>query len=132
MKRELRNKDQGSFFIRYMKSFFHALNGIGYAIRYEHNMYIILIAIAVVTSAGFYFQISTIEWLFCILSMGLVTAVELINSAIEAVCDQVTLENKPLIKIAKDTASGASLILSITAAFTGCLIFIPKIIEVFS
>lgn len=129
MKQELRNKDQGNFFIRYIKSFFHALNGIGYAFRYEHNMYIIILAIVAVTSAGFYFQISIIEWLFCILSMGLVTAVELINSAIEAVCDRVTLETNSLIKIAKDTASGASLILSITAAFIGCLIFIPKIME---
>lgn len=132
MKQELRNKDQGNFFIRYFKSFFHALDGITYAFRYEHNMYIILLAIVVVISAGFYFQISTIEWLFCIVVMGFVTAVELINSAIEAVCDEVTLENRPLIKIAKDTASGASLLLSITATLIGFIIFVPKIIELFS
>ena len=129
MKQELRNKDQGNFLIRYIKSFFHALNGIVYAFRYEHNMYIILLAIVVVTSAGFYFEITIVEWLFCIVAMGLVTTVELINSSIEAICDLITLESKPLIKIAKDTASGASLIVSITAALIGCLIFIPKIME---
>lgn len=131
MKQELRNKDQGNFLARYIKSFFHALNGIRYAFRYEHNMYIIFFAMIVVTFAGFYFQISIVEWLFCIGAMGLVTATELMNSAIEAVCDRVTLESDSLIKIAKDTAAGASLILSITAAFIGCFIFIPKIMELF-
>ncbi len=132
MKQELRNKGEGNFFIRYIKSFFHALNGIGYAFRYEHNMYIIFLAMIIVTGAGFSFQISQIEWLFCIIAMGLVTAVELINSAIEAVCDRVTLKSDPLIKIAKDTASGASLVLSITAALIGILIFFPKVMELFS
>lgn len=131
MKQELRNKDQGNFLVRYIKSFFHALNGLWYAIRYEHNMYIILLAIFVVIIAGFYFQISTVEWLFCIVAMGMVMAIELINSAIEAVCDRVILESDPLIKIAKDTASGASLVLSITAALIGCMIFVPKIMELF-
>ncbi len=127
MKQELRNKDQGNFFIRYIKSFFHALNGIGYAFRYEHNMYIILLATIVVLSAGFYFQISTVEWLFCIVAIGLVTATELINSAIEAICDRVTLKSDPLIKIAKDTASGASLIFCFMSVIIGLIIFIPKV-----
>ena len=131
MKQGLRNKDQGNFFIRYMKSFCHALNGLWYALRYEHNMYIILLAIVVVTSAGFYFQISIIEWLFCIVAMGIVTAMELINSAIEAICDLVTLESNPLVKIAKDTASGASLIFCLMSAIIGSIIFIPKIVELF-
>ena len=131
MKQELRNKDQGNFFIRYIKSFFHALDGIKYAIKYEHNMYIILLAIIVVTFAGFYFQISVIEWLFCIVAMGMVMATELINSAIEAICDLITIKTNPLVKIAKDTASGASLVLSITAALIGCMIFVPKIMELF-
>lgn len=131
MRQELRNKDHGNCFIRYVKSFFHAINGIRYAFRYEHNMYIILFAIVVVTSAGFYFQISTVEWLFCIVAIGLVTAIELINSAIEAVCDRVTLKSDSLIKIAKDTASGASLVLSIASACVGLIIFIPKIASLF-
>ncbi len=127
MKQESRNKDQGNFFIRYVKSFCHALNGLWYALRYEHNMYIILLATIVVISAGFYFQISTVEWLFCIVAIGLVTATELINSAIEAICDRVTLKSDPLIKIAKDTASGASLIFCFMSIIIGLIIFIPKV-----
>lgn len=131
MRQELRNKDTGNTLTRYWKSFCHALNGIKYAIRYEHNMYIIITAMIVVISGGIFFKISIMEWLFCILAIGLVMATELINSSIEAVCDLVTLKNHPLIKIAKDTASGATLIFSITSAMIGILIFIPKIINFF-
>ena len=72
MKQVSRNKDKGSALERYIKSFFHAIDGIVYAIKYEHNMIIILIAIIVTTLAGLYFGISLYEWLFCILVFGLV------------------------------------------------------------
>lgn len=37
---------------------------------------------------------------------GLIMALELVNTAVEAVVDLVTEERKPLAKIAKDTAAG--------------------------
>ena len=58
-------------------------------------------------------------------------ACELINSAIEATVDLVTIEKHPLAKIAKDCASGASLILSFMSLIIACIIFIPKIIALF-
>ena len=39
-----RNKDTGTSLERYIKSFFHAIDGILYCIKNEHNMIIILIA----------------------------------------------------------------------------------------
>ena len=128
MKSVLRNKDTGNFLVRYIKSFLNAINGIIYALFYEHNMIIILAAIIVTTVAGFYFEISVYEWLFCILIMGMVAAAEMINTAIEAVVDLKTVETHPLAKIAKDTASSATLILSITAFIGALIIFLPKMI----
>lgn len=129
MKRVLRNKDKGNFLVRYIKSFFHALDGIRYAIIYEHNMIIIVLAIIVVTIAGFYFNLSDYEWLFCIIMFGMVSGSEMINTAIEAVVDLETIKEHPLAKIAKDTASSATLLFSITAFIGALVIFIPKIIE---
>ena len=37
-----RNKDTGTSLERYIKSFFHAIDGIIYCIKNEHNMIIIL------------------------------------------------------------------------------------------
>lgn len=129
MKQVLRNKDKGTTFERYKKSFFHAIDGFIYAIKYEHNMIIILLCAFLTVIAGFTFRISLMEWLFCILVIGLVMGSELVNTAIEAVVDLETLKTHPLAKIAKDTASGATLIFSITAFIGALLIFVPKLVQ---
>ena len=126
-----RNKEKGSALERYRKSFFHAIEGIVYCIRYEHNMIIIIIGAILASSFGFYFNISLNEWLFVVSMIGAISACEMINSSIEAAIDLTTSEINPLAKISKDTASSATLILCITALIGGLIIFIPKIIELF-
>lgn len=126
MKQVLRNKDKGNMLERYGRSFLHACNGIKYSITHEHNMIIILLALIVVIILGIIFNINAYEWLFCILVSGSVMASELINTAIEATIDLITIEHHPLAKIAKDTASSATLILSIVALVGALIIFIPK------
>lgn len=124
--KEIRSGIKGNHFIRYKKSFENAINGIIYAIKYEHNFIIIVSAIIITTILGFLLNINKIEWCFIIVCYGLVFGCELINSALEASVDLVTLERKPLAKIAKDCASGATLIFSLMSLIIGLLIFIPK------
>lgn len=124
--KEIRSGIKGNHFIRYKKSFENAINGIIYAIKYEHNFIIIVSAIIITTVLGFLLNINKIEWCFIIVCYGLVFGCELINSALEATVDLVTLERKPLAKIAKDCASGATLIFSLMSLIIGLLIFIPK------
>lgn len=122
-----RNKDTGTALERYWKSFNHALDGIIYCIKNEHNMIIIFTATIVAVIAGFIFNINYLEWLFIVFICGAIAACETINSAIEAVVDLVTTEIHPLAKIAKDTASSATLILCIVALIGAILIFLPKL-----
>ena len=124
-----RNKEEGSSAERYKKSFIHALEGINYCVKFEHNTIIIIISAIIVTLCGFFFSINEYEWLFVITMIGVISACEMINSSIEATIDLVTNEILPLAKIAKDTASSATLILSITALIGGLIIFLPKVID---
>ena len=124
-----RNKDTGNTVERYRKSFLHAIDGIVYAFKFEHNMVIILIATIIAIICGFIFSISIYEWLFIIFICGVIAACEMINSSIEATIDLITTDIHPLAKIAKDTASSATLFLCITALVGGIIIFVPKIIE---
>ena len=62
-----RNKDKGSVLERYYKSFLHAIDGIIYAAKYEHNIIIIICATVLVVVLSFIFKINTYEWLFVIL-----------------------------------------------------------------
>ena len=126
----VRKKDEGTAIERYEKSFLHAVDGIIYCIKYEHNIIIILIAAILVTICGFIYHITCGEWLFVISMVGGISACEMINSAIEATVDLITTEIHPLAKIAKDTASSATLVLCITSVIGGIIIFLPKIMEI--
>lgn len=128
MKQVLRNKDKGSSVVRYKKSFFHAIDGIVYTTKYEHNMIIILISAFLVIIFGILLNINISEWLFCFGVIGAIMAVELINSSIEAIVDLTSPRMHPLAKIAKDTASGATLILCLIALIGGIIIFLPKLL----
>jgi diacylglycerol kinase len=94
-------------------------------------MIIILICFIIAVTCGFIFKIKLYEWLFVLIVSGCIATCEMINSSIEAIVDLITIKEHPLAKIAKDTASGASLILCFTALIGGLIIFIPKIIVLF-
>lgn len=111
------------------KTFGYAFEGILTGIRKERNMRIHTAAMILVVFFGTVLGLSATEWCICLVLFGLVMALELVNTAVEAVVDLVTEERKPLAKIAKDTAAGAVLIAAIMAAVIGYIIFLPKILE---
>lgn len=111
------------------KTFGYAFEGILTGIHKERNMRIHTAAMILVVFFGTVLGLSATEWCICLVLFGLVMALELVNTAVEAVVDLVTEERKPLAKIAKDTAAGAVLIAAIMAAVSGCIIFLPKILE---
>lgn len=112
-------------------SFRHAFNGIKSAFTTEYHMVIhSYFAVAVIIS-GVLFQISYIEWLICLLLIGLVFVLELVNTAIESIVNMITTEYNFYAKVAKDTAAGAVLVMSIVSAIIGLIIFVPKLLELF-
>ena len=114
-----------------IKSFGYALQGIWKTFATERNMQIHLVIAILVVICGFIFNISRIEWLFCLLCFGLVFGAELINSAIENIVDLVSPERNELAKNAKDMAAGAVLVCAIFSAIIGLIIFVPKVFSYF-
>ena len=112
------------------KSFGYSFQGIFNTIRTERNIKIHCAAAILVTIFGIWLQISKTEWMICFILFGLILALELVNTAVEATVDLFTEERKPLAKKAKDAAAGAVLIVAIFAAVIGILIFIPKLLDV--
>ena len=113
-------------------SFKYAFSGIKLCVIDEQNMLIHFTVATLVIISGFIFKISKIEWIICLILIGIVMMMELLNTAIENVCDAVTDKENKFIKIAKDTAAGSVLVISIVSAIIGLMIFIPRIMEVFS
>lgn len=125
-------KNDGFTLKKRLKSFKFAFNGIILLITHEHNAWIHCFAAVCVIIAGFAFDISTTEWIAVTFAIGTVLAAEAVNSSIEAIADLVSPGYNEAIKRTKDLAAGAVLILAISAAIVGLIIFIPKITEIFS
>ena len=116
-----------------MKKFFQsvgfAINGITQAFRTERNLRMQFAIGLVVVAAGFYFRVSTLEWIALLLTTGIVISLELVNSAIEALVDLVTKEHHPLAGKVKDISAGAVLVFAVIALITGILIFKKYIVQ---
>ena len=117
--------------VKRAKSLGHATRGIGMFIKTTHNAWVHLFVAVVVIYLGFYFHLATFEWLFVVLSIGMVLVAECFNTAIEFDMDLTSPDYHPYAKYTKDIAAGAVLIASITASIIGLIIFVPKFIECF-
>lgn len=113
---------------RLRKSFGYAFKGIDDVIKHEPNMKIHVVVAILVVIMAFILKVSIIEWIILVLLIGTVLAAETINTTIENLVDMYTKEYDEKAKIVKDTAAGTVLILAITSAIIGLIIFIPKII----
>ena len=114
-------------------SFIYAFEGIKTLFRETPNAMIQLAAAIAAILLGLIFHISTVEWLILILVIGGVVALEAMNSALEHLSDYTSKkEIDPTIKKAKDLSAAAVLIMAIAALAVGVIIFLPKIIHLFS
>lgn len=114
---------------RLANSFKYAWQGIVQSYKGEQNLKIHTFIAILVIVFGFFLKISYIEWLVCLILIGLVLMAEFINTAIEYVVDLASPSVQPLAKASKDTAAAGVLMMAIISAIIGLIIFIPKIID---
>ena len=110
------------------KSFGYAWSGIKSLLRTEHNSRIHLAFTIIVVVLGIVLKISRFEFITLFIVMALVWICEIFNTCVEKTMDFISLEQHPQIKLVKDLAAAAVLIMAITAVIVGCFIFIPKLI----
>jgi diacylglycerol kinase (ATP) len=100
---------------RIAAAFRYSIAGFQTAWRHEHAFRQELMVAVPATILALVLKISAFQKLALIAVLGLVLLVELLNAAIEAVVDRVSLERHPLSKAAKDLGS-AAVALAITMA----------------
>lgn len=109
-------------------SFRHAFRGLRWVIREEHNSWIHVAVIVILVPVCLILGLSLIEWTLISICIGLVLALELVNSAIERLADKISPEHDPIIGKTKDISAAAVLITAIAAAIVGLIILVPKFI----
>ena len=115
--------------MKLIKSFGYAWAGIRSCFQSEPNFRIHTALAIVALLFSIVFKISTNEWIAVCFCIAFVLIMEMLNTAIEKLCDVVHKEVHPGIKKVKDIAAGAVLIAAFFSAITGAIIFLPKIIN---
>lgn len=125
-------KDKEKFSLkRRILSFRYAWKGMTDLIKYEHNFRIHIGAaiFAIVLSA--LFGVTSSEWCAVIIVIVLVLMSESFNTAIEILCDKISLHYDPLIGRIKDISAAGTMVVSIGALIVGIIVFIPYILKIF-
>ncbi len=105
-------------------SFWHAIYGIGGALRTEaHLRFHIVAAVFALLFAGFC-GFSAERFAVLIILIGAVIALELVNTSIEHACNSVTREFNAQIKLAKDLAAGAVLVMAVASVAVAAVFFL--------
>lgn len=106
----------------------YALEGFRTAFKEERNMRFHCFGALIAVVAGWLLQLNWMEWLWILLVIFLVIAMEMINTIFENVVDMVTnYRFHPIGKKVKDMAAAVVLFTACFAIVVGAIIFVPKI-----
>ncbi|MCX6257124.1 MAG: diacylglycerol kinase family protein [Bacteroidia bacterium] len=112
-------------------SFAYACKGIKLAFGKQHNFRIHCFAALLVLILSLLCRITATEWCLVIAVSGFVICAEIFNTAVEYLVDKISPEHNVSAGMIKDLAAGAVLVSAITAAITGFIIFIPRLMSLF-
>jgi diacylglycerol kinase (ATP) len=105
----------------------HSLEGLAAAVQHEAAFRQELLLAAVLVPLGLWLGDDGIERALLVGTVLMLLVVELLNSAIEAVVDRISLENHELAKRAKDYGSAAVMIALAATALVWLLLLLPRL-----
>jgi len=115
-----------NFFKGRLRSLTFAIRGAWLLITTEHSI-MVQVAIAVImTVVGFIMKLSSIEWMFQVLAIGLVLVAESLNTGLEKLSDFVHPDYDDRIGFIKDISAGAATFAAFIAVIIGLIIYLPK------
>lgn len=99
------------------------MNGLRTVWREEVNFRIEIVVAMTVVIFGTYLNFSMLEWVILAGCIGAVLSAEMVNTAIEDLCNKVEPKTDPAIKKVKDVMGGFVLVVCLTAVAIGMFIF---------
>jgi diacylglycerol kinase len=113
---------------KHIASFGYAWEGLVWSFTTQPNYRIHAICSLLAVILGFILAITYTEFLIILMLIFFGFTVETVNTAIEKTLDVIDTNIRPDIKIAKDVAAAAMLLISIGSLIIAAIIFIPKLI----
>ncbi|MEB3341013.1 diacylglycerol kinase family protein [Okeania sp.] len=110
-------------------SFKYAWAGLSYTFQTQRNFRIHTFIGTLAISLSILLKLQPIETVVILLTIGLVLAMELLNTAIESLVDLTVKQHyHELAKIAKDCAAGAVLVSAIVALLVASYLILPPLL----
>ena len=107
----------------------YSLQGYRHFYKYERSAILHLIVAILIILGSLTLDMTRVEWLFMIFILLTMLAIELLNTAIEAICDLVSPTYNKYVKVAKDTASAATFSIALALVAALVIIYVPKIMN---
>ncbi len=113
---------------KHLNSFKYAFWGLKHAFLNEGNFRVQVIFTLFVALLGYYFKLSTTQWIFEIFACGILLSSELLNTVIEEFIDHLIHEHHEGVKIIKDLCAGYVLVSAIVCLIVTILVFLPYLL----
>lgn len=113
--------------VSYSQKFLNAFRGLYVVVKITRHAWIHILAALLAVALGFYFCITSTEWISLVFAIGLVFVSEAFNTAIEIDIDLTSPEYHPFARDTKDVAAAAVLLSAFVALIVGSIIFLPKV-----
>lgn len=114
-----------------LRSILFSLRGILILIKTEKSIQVQVVIAIFITLVGWYFSLSTMEWIAQCIVIGLVITAESLNTAIEKIADFIHPDYHKKIGSIKDVSAGAVGLAAIISLVVAGIIYIPKIQQLF-
>ena len=109
-------------------SFKYAAAGIAYAFTTQRNFRIHVVIGSLAVGLALLLHLEAVKVAIIVLTIGLVLALELLNTALESAIDLTVKQTfHPLAKIAKDCAAGAVMISALSALAVASSLILPPL-----
>lgn len=112
---------------KFVESFNAAVEGCIYVLKNERNMRVHFLAALFFILLGIFLNFNLIELSILCITISMVLAAEMVNTAIEFSVDLIKSELHPLARVIKDVAAGGVLITAINACVVGYMLFSRKL-----
>ena len=107
----------------FYKSVYYAFKGLFWMLKTERNFQLELLALVINLFLIVYFQLNSTDAVLIFIVCFLVLIAEIINTAIEKICDFVEPHFNKKIGLIKDIAAGAVILATLLSIITGILVY---------
>tara|TARA_Y100000739_G_scaffold20351_1_gene16027 strand:- start:2457 stop:2831 length:375 start_codon:yes stop_codon:yes gene_type:complete len=115
------------FIIRRLKGIIIAINGMFFLLKNEEAIKVQSFVFLIIIALGFYFEITSKEWIIHIILIGFILTTEALNTVAEKICDLINPKYDERIKLIKDISAGAVSFAVLSSLIILVIIYFPYI-----